>query len=52
MALVSSEIHVSLDIGSKQHNVAIGLSSGELLDEFVKTNGVYHSCTGSRNIRE
>ena len=34
MALTSSEIHVSLDIGSKQHNVAIGLSSGELLDEF------------------
>ena len=29
-----SEIHVSVDIGYQQHSVAIGLASGELLDEF------------------
>jgi transposase len=30
----SLELRVSLDIGCRNHNVAIGLSSGELLEEF------------------
>ena len=30
----SLELRVSVDIGCRSHNVAIGLSSGELLDEF------------------
>lgn len=30
----SHELRVSVDIGCRSHNVAIGLSSGELLDEF------------------
>ncbi len=31
---VSHELRVSVDIGCRSHHVAIGLSSGELLDEF------------------
>jgi transposase len=31
----SLEIRVGIDVGCHNHNVAIGLSSGELLDEFV-----------------
>lgn len=31
---VSLELRVSVDVGSRSHNVAIGLSSGEILDEF------------------
>lgn len=34
----SLELRVSVDIGSSSHNVAIGLSSGELLDEFSITH--------------
>jgi transposase len=30
----SLELRVSIDIGCRNHNVAIGLSSGEILDEF------------------
>lgn len=30
----SAELRVSVDVGSQRHSVAIGLSSGELLDEF------------------
>jgi hypothetical protein len=29
-----SEIRVGIDVGCHNHNVAIGLSSGDLLDEF------------------
>jgi len=31
---VSLELRVSVDVGCRSHNVAIGLSSGEILDEF------------------
>lgn len=31
---VSLELRVSIDVGCRSHNVAIGLSSGEILDEF------------------
>lgn len=30
----SVELRVSVDVGSRRHSVAVGLSSGELLDEF------------------
>lgn len=36
--LVSLELRVSVDIGCRSHNVAIGLSSGEILDEFSITH--------------
>jgi hypothetical protein len=29
-----SEIRVCMDIGSQRHQIAIGLSTGEILDEF------------------
>jgi len=32
---VSLELRVSVDVGCRSHNVAIGLSSGEILDEFL-----------------
>lgn len=32
--LVPPKIHVSVDVGCRRHSVAIGLSSGELLEEF------------------
>jgi transposase len=32
--MTTSELRVSVDVGSQRHSVAIGLSSGELLDEF------------------
>ena len=35
---VSLELRVSVDIGCRSHNVAIGLSSGEILDEFSITH--------------
>jgi hypothetical protein len=35
---VSLELRVSVDIGCRSHNVAIGLSSGEVLDEFSITH--------------
>lgn len=34
----SLELRVSVDIGCRSHNVAIGLSSGEVLDEFSITH--------------
>jgi hypothetical protein len=34
MAAVSPELRVSLDIGCYEHAVSIGLSNGELLEEF------------------
>lgn len=37
---VSPEIRVSVDIGCKQHAVAIGLSSGKVLDEFEIDHGL------------
>ncbi|MCZ6562008.1 MAG: hypothetical protein O6948_03635 [Deltaproteobacteria bacterium] len=33
------EIRVSVDVGSHSHNVAIGLSSGEVLEEFQISHG-------------
>ena len=33
------EIRVSVDVGSHSHNVAIGLSSGEVLEEFQIAHG-------------
>lgn len=36
--LISLELRVSVDIGCRSHNVAIGLSSGEVLDEFSITH--------------
>ncbi len=30
----SLEIRVSVDVGSRRHSVAIGLSNGEVLEEF------------------
>jgi len=33
------EIRVSVDVGSHSHNVAIGLSSGEVLEEFQIARG-------------
>jgi len=30
----SNEVRVSVDIGYRQHSVAIGLSDGQLVDEF------------------
>jgi len=35
---VSLELRVSVDVGCRSHNVAIGLSSGEVLDEFSITH--------------
>jgi transposase len=32
--LVPPKVHVSVDVGCRRHSVAIGLSSGELLEEF------------------
>jgi transposase len=34
-APVTVELRVSVDVGARQHHVAIGLSSGEVLEEFV-----------------
>jgi len=34
ISLMPLEIRVSVDVGCHNHNVAIGLSSGELLEEF------------------
>ena len=31
----SPQIYVSVDIGCRQHSVAIGLSNGDVLDEFA-----------------
>ena len=31
---LSLELRVSVDVGCHSHNVAIGLSTGEILDEF------------------
>lgn len=42
---VSLELRVSVDVGCRSHNVAIGLSSGEILDEFSIT----HEPEGFRN---
>jgi transposase len=32
--LVAPQVHVSVDVGCRRHSVAVGLSSGELLEEF------------------
>jgi len=32
--VVPPKIHVSVDVGCRRHSVAIGLSSGEVLEEF------------------
>ncbi len=34
IAQKSLEIRVSIDVGCYQHSVAVGLSTGELIDEF------------------
>jgi transposase len=42
------EIRVSVDVGCKQHQVAVGLSSGEVLDEF----SIVHQRTGFQTFFE
>jgi len=48
----SLELRVSVDVGYRRHNVAMGLSSGELLEEFEIDHGLRDSKSsflGSRN---
>ena len=42
---VPLEIRVSVDVGCHRHSVAIGLSDGELLDEFE----IVHQAEGFRD---
>jgi len=41
-ATIPLEVRVSVDIGGHQHRVAIGLSSGEVLEEFDTDNSVIY----------
>lgn len=41
----TSEIRVCMDIGNKRHHVAIGLSTGEVLENF----DLYHTPTEIRS---
>ena len=50
----SLELRVSVDVGSRRHSVAIGLSDGQVLEEFEITHGlrVFKSFSrASRNIK-
>ena len=40
MMITPADIRVSIDVGCHSHSVAIGLSSGEVLDEFELVHGV------------
>ena len=48
----SLELRVSVDVGYRRHNVAMGLSSGELLEEFEidhRPEGLHSFLLASRN---
>ena len=42
------QIYVSVDIGCRQHSVAIGLSNGDVLDEFA----IFHRPEGFKQFFE
>ena len=44
----SPQIYVSVDIGCRQHSVAIGLSNGDVLDEFA----IFHRPEGFKQFFE
>ncbi|MBA2654648.1 MAG: hypothetical protein H0U71_06245 [Gammaproteobacteria bacterium] len=50
----TSEIRICMDIGNKKHRVAVGLSSGELLDKFDlhhTPSGINFFFTQSKNTK-